>query len=298
MKSKADLESEALQDMSPLHFAVQKNCVPLLLKLLDDNVSLHSRDMNGFSAMHLAVRLRRRTIVNLLLKASIGHNPTDAWGFCHVHAAAMLDWYNVVDECLKLGANPSQQIVEKRFGDSCTRVETMDQCRANHRERVWPLRLVCYWEKDNIINSTDNSGVRIDEYWPGYSPLHFAIENRAFSTFKLLMRKGANPNVRTAAGVTPLHMACALPNNINREYVRWLLNAHADINARTVTGETPLHVAMHHGSLKALEVLIYCKTTFANVHIVNNTGQTGLHVLANTSPTHPDERCKFEFIYI
>jgi len=78
--------------------------------------------------------------------------------------------------------------------------------------------------------------------YDGY-PLHVCLSSP--ETVRLLIKKGANVNVKTSGGETPLHYAATV-NGPNPEYIesiKILLSNGADINSRDNTGRTPLKLA-------------------------------------------------------
>ena len=44
-------------------------------------------------------------------------------------------------------------------------------------------------------------------HWPGYSPLHFAYENKNVKTAELLLQHGTDIYVENGNGSSPLHIA-------------------------------------------------------------------------------------------
>ena len=59
-----------------------------------------------------------------------------------------------------------------------------------------------YCTENNLINKTIDSN---SEYFPGYTPLHFAVECEDYGIVRYLLDHGANPTLRDAKGKTPLH---------------------------------------------------------------------------------------------
>ncbi|XP_048745041.2 ankyrin homolog isoform X2 [Ostrea edulis] len=67
------------------------------------------------------------------------------------------------------------------------------------------------------------------------SPLHFAIESNNVDIFTLLIKRGADINISTMHGITPLMFACITPKLSNREeMVRILLKEGALVDLKDV----------------------------------------------------------------
>ena len=76
----------------------------------------------------------------------------------------------------------------------------------------------------------------------GYTPLHYS---KTEEITKLLLENGANVNVYDEIGMTPLHRART------EGITKLLLDAGADVNAKTHNGYTALHYA-NEGQRKLL----------------------------------------------
>ena len=84
-----------------------------------------------------------------------------------------------------------------------------------------------------------------------------------------ITKRGANVNVLTNHGSTPLHFA------ISESAVDALVSGGALINIRNQAGDTPLHVAIKNRRESAIKALI---RNGAQVNIENNDGNTPLHL--------------------
>ena len=91
-------------------------------------------------------------------------------------------------------------------------------------------------------------------------------------TISLLVRAGADVNVRTNNGHTPLHEAAATNNN--PAIIETLVEAGADVNARAAGGRTPLHMAAVGNSNPA--VVSALLKAGADLHALTATGSTAL----------------------
>jgi ankyrin repeat protein/mono/diheme cytochrome c family protein len=112
----------------------------------------------------------------------------------------------------------------------------------------------------------------------GSTPLHWAIHDAA--KVRLLVSRGAAVNTKSIEGRTPVYQAAVLANG--HEALRLLLASGADPQLATLIGQTPLMVAAVRGDVEAMRLLI---EKGADVNTKNSAGETALMAAAtNGSP--------------
>ena len=109
--------------------------------------------------------------------------------------------------------------------------------------------------------------------YKGRTPLHAASEEGIVDVARWLLDHGANPNSRESDHNTPLHLAAA---NGRLEIVRTLLEYSVDLNVVNINDRTPLHEASERGHVDIVRLLIQHGAD-ANTHL------QGLLNLASTS---------------
>lgn len=97
----------------------------------------------------------------------------------------------------------------------------------------------------------------------------------------MLLKSGANPNINTENGETPVHVASRYGNVVTLDL---LLDDMGDPLLKSHTGDTPLHLACRNCHPKIVHHLIdYVKTHHSPeaattyINAVNNDGETALH---------------------
>jgi ankyrin repeat protein len=115
----------------------------------------------------------------------------------------------------------------------------------------------------------------------GQGPLHFAAASMRPDAVAFLLDSKGDPNLRTALGETPLHVAATPQPTAGADEVRRtirLLVAHgADVGARASNGDTPLHRAALIGSPVAIQALLEAR---ADPDAPGGAGWTPVHVSA------------------
>ena len=84
------------------------------------------------------------------------------------------------------------------------------------------------------------------------TPLQSAVAGNHNAIVKMLLKGGANPNVREGGGFTPLHAAAG---HGNVEIIQLLIFAGADLRAKSNDGKIPLDLASAKGHTQAMEIL-------------------------------------------
>ncbi|XP_071958222.1 ankyrin repeat domain-containing protein 27-like [Antedon mediterranea] len=113
----------------------------------------------------------------------------------------------------------------------------------------------------------------------GFTSLHVSALHGHETLVALLLRRGANPNVRNTSyqQVTPLHLAC---KENKTKVVQLLLDHGAKCNTKDVGGNSPLHYCAMSGHLQPSTILIQ---TGANCKQANARGNLPLHEAARNN---------------
>jgi ankyrin repeat protein len=119
------------------------------------------------------------------------------------------------------------------------------------------------------------NGASPDAMGPNSGALHCAAFNGHINIIKLLLEKGANPNVADNQSFYPLHLA-ASKNEI--EICELLLSFNADVNAVTSSQGTVLHVA---AAINFYDILKLPQIKAVNLEAKDIEGKTALHVAAS-----------------
>ncbi|CAB0034736.1 unnamed protein product [Trichogramma brassicae] len=117
------------------------------------------------------------------------------------------------------------------------------------------------------------------------SPLHLALVHENRQMVRLLLRRGADPNLASRAGSTPLHIICVTMNyddDFRDEFfaiVENELGLAVELDAVVDRGcNTILHAALFRGRIDSFEFLL---SRGAYVNAANGYGYTALHLICN-----------------
>lgn len=107
---------------------------------------------------------------------------------------------------------------------------------------------------ESIISSILNDVTKLNEIdGLGNSPLHYAVKYNRLPAVKLLLAKGAVPDVKNNEGFTPAFLAAI---NGNLEIIKSLHEFEDHMDSLNIIGWSPLHYAIYNRHIDIVEYLI------------------------------------------
>ncbi|KAM8846918.1 NF-kappa-B inhibitor epsilon [Synchiropus picturatus] len=129
----------------------------------------------------------------------------------------------------------------------------------------------CASEMTSLLSHSQLAPVLEIQNWRGFACLHLAALNRQHDIMNLLMRKGADLNIKEGtSGKTALHLAVELHDVTT---VKLLLSRGANVDAAMFNGCTPLHLAV--GRQDAIIATLLCQSG-ADMMLRNMEDETAL----------------------
>uniref|UniRef100_A0ABD2X5P7 PRANC domain-containing protein n=1 Tax=Trichogramma kaykai TaxID=54128 RepID=A0ABD2X5P7_9HYME len=220
-------------------------------------------------------------------------NYTNESGFTHFHVACMSGCDEIVEKFLELGQDPN--ISMKETSDTSLHLalknrhtKTIELLLRNGADPNLSLHLISSKDVDDDVAEKFfkicddiQQKVQIDVRAKlGFTPLHLALHNKKTNLVELLLKRGADSNVASAAGWRSLHIISMTYDDI--EFVEKFFQICEDmqqkvqIAARSDSGDTALHVALRNGNKKMSEWLL---RRGIDPNSSNQNGSTPLHII-------------------
>jgi ankyrin repeat protein len=245
--------AEAKGGMTPLLYAARDGRLAAARRLIDAGADLELPDANGIRPLLMAALNNKMDVARLLLSKGANVNADDFWGRTPLWAAVEyrnLDMNNVEVEA------PKDNGVDR--GPILVFIKELIDAGANVNARTRELPPPRRW----LYSLNDVSWVD----FTGQTPFLRAALSGDTATMKLLVQRGADPNLPTLAGTTPLMAAAGVNWTVGQTYtespqalidaVNLCLELGADINATNSMGLTALLGAANRGSNDLIELLV------------------------------------------
>ncbi|KKK13593.1 proteasome regulatory particle subunit (Nas6) [Aspergillus rambellii] len=114
-------------------------------------------------------------------------------------------------------------------------------------------------------------------------PIHWAVAYNHLPIVELLVStKSFDPDVEDGSGWTPLMIAASLKNAEGDPIIDLLLRKGADVNVKSVTGQNALHFATSKANLSTIRTLVAHK---CSARVKDKRGQLALHRAAAIGST-------------
>jgi ankyrin repeat protein len=298
-----------------LHWAVQTGQLDLIKMLLDKGADPNVKNHKGFTPLELALLQwgNDETIELLTPLSNLKKLDINKWGFSKPFTAS---------DC---ACNGDLASLKKLLLSNPSLLNLPQKC-TNHLYRkisiVTPLNASLDAHQVEISDYLFQFGVDVnaqDEHWG--TALHLAVQTGQLDLIKMLLGKGADPNVKNHKGFTPLELALlqwgndeviellAPLTNLKKideqglsilhralaiespERFRALIQHGADINCKDLEGNTPL---MHCCSSSALvkcayahqKIMILLENDHLDLNAKNLSGQSALSLLLHNEETY------------
>ncbi|XP_008206285.1 serine/threonine-protein phosphatase 6 regulatory ankyrin repeat subunit A [Nasonia vitripennis] len=228
-----------------LHLAVEQEDISAIEYLLSNRASIKFKNTLGETPLHLAVRKNNAEILDIICShITYGHKE-------------------------KTNINPTDSQGLSHMHIACISNNSLNDLHVQH-----------FLEQGVPANIPVNFN---SPQWPGYTPLHFAVEHGNMRVAKLLLQSGADVSLKNGDGATALHIAF-LKSSICM--VDLLLEAHqslepGSVNPSNQTGLSHFHIACSQKNASIVQGFIE-RGADVNAHVNFDTwdycGFTPLHM--------------------
>jgi len=262
--------AEAKGGMTSLLYAARDGKVASARRLIDAGADLELAEANGIRPLLMAALNNQLDVARLLLAKGANVNADDFWGRTPLWAAVEyrnLDMNNVEQDDPKDNGVDRAPILDF--------IKELIAAGANVNARTRELPPARRW----LYSLNDVSWVD----FTGQTPFLRAALSGDTTTMKLLVQHGADPNLPTLAGTTPLMAAAGVNWTVQQTYtespqaridaVNLCLELGADVNATNSMGLTALLGAVNRGSNDIIEILV---KRGARLDIKDKEGRTPL----------------------
>ncbi|RYP78164.1 hypothetical protein DL769_003245 [Monosporascus sp. CRB-8-3] len=251
---------------TPLNRAAEQGHEAIVLLLLNNGADISATEEGGRTALHQAARAGHVKLVQLLITRGIDVSTEDKSGQTALHCAAGKGQAEIVQILLENNANV---LAEDRRGNTAVHEAAGCECDSVLKillERIGKANETERWLATTrlrvAVNQADEDEVRL-LLEKGADPnvnankdiplLHIAVVHENPNVLRLLLANGASVSMKESFGRTPLHWAAYRGYDTG---VRLLLDHDADIQAADVDGTTPLHMATGHGNASVVKRLL------------------------------------------
>lgn len=193
---------------TPLAEAAKLADARMVKALLDAGAEVNTPNQDGQTALMLAIKTGELPVVEMLIKAGANVNTVESF-----HKQTPLMWAAAASK----NAGPMVKVLLSKGADVKPRALISDwdsQITSEPRAQYKPeggLTALLYAARDGCYECTEAllaAGDDINRPTPeGVTPLMIAIDNDHNDVAKLLLEKGANPNIWDWWGRTPLYIA-------------------------------------------------------------------------------------------
>ena len=259
---------------TPLITAVESGHREIVEMLAGGSADLNARNDSGDTPLHVAVQNNERDIAELLIDKAANANAKNKRGLTPLDIAISRNRNELIDLLIRKGTAVSTIHTAALAGDIQkvrSFIEAGVDVNAKDESGMTPLLRAISGEHADVARFLIEAGADVNASdKQGDTPLVYALWNEDSETVKLLVEKEADINVKDRLlGYSPLHWALFTGRKALTELV---LDAGADVNIESKAGETPLDVAAYGFSAAIGEMLVARGAEVSSLHAATFVG--------------------------
>ncbi len=281
----ADVNQSDNYEQTPLHAAIGLNNYATMIDLLvSSGAHINQQDVHGNTALHLAVQYGlSRNVVEALVNKGADANIRNSEGSIPLIYALLGERNDLIpfltpisdifavnlddQSAVLLALSGDMALMESFFTPRNLALQDVEGNSALHYAATYPLDELTTEKMEFMVNLGADPNLRNAR---GMTPLHSAIESFYWKTANTLTGLGADMYLANNAGETALHMAYVRGSDFS---IRFLTDGNDLLEVTDLAGNTPLFHAIREYHLPLIKLLI---ASGAEVDHKNNLGQTPL----------------------
>jgi len=231
----ADVNKKTPDSLTPLFIAVKNKHKPVVEYLLSKGTRIDEKNgQDGTTALYKACADGSLDIAIVLVDAGADVNLKSSHGFTPLFIAAENKHKPVVEYLLSKGARVNEK---------------------NGPHELTAIYKACADGLLDIVTVLVNAGADLNlKSTEGFSPLFAAVQNKHKPVVEYLLSKGARVDEKNGPkGVSALYRACF---DGSLDIAKVLVDAGADVNLKSTEGFTPLYIAVGNKRKPLVEYLL------------------------------------------
>jgi ankyrin len=281
VEHKADVNAEGKKDgLTPLHLAAAHGQAELVSFLLARGAGKQVKDQGGKTPTDLAAHANHAKVLQLLLTAE-----DDAGLALYASVGDLVAVKRLLAKEVDVNEpdkdNNTALILAARNGHvDVVKTLLINKAQVNHfnDEKIGALQYAVESDDANLVKLMLAGGADVEvRNGIDQSLLHLAP---SYAVAEVLIAVGADPNLKDAEGITPLHHATMRGD---LAFLRLLVEFDADVNSPDNGGLTPLHLAAQYDHA---EIAAYLLEQGADPNRLTLQGDSPLHACSK-SRKHP-----------
>lgn len=241
---------------TPLHLAAGYNRIRIVQILLQNGADVHAKDKGGLVPLHNSSSYGHFEVTELLIKHGANVNSTDLWQFTPLHEASAKGRVEVCSLLISEGADINLL--------NCHSKSAIDAAATRDLQE----RIIFEYKGHNLLDACRQSDIqKLKKYltsqtvnfvhpYSGDTPLHCvaqSIYSKRKQVLEILIRKGAQLNVKNKDFLTPLHVAA---ENSYYDIMDAILRNGGNVNALDGLGQTCLHRSAREDDVQSCRLLL------------------------------------------